>query len=76
MRDFILKITPDERAFGFRLHEIRLCLFVVAADIDGLLVVKTRVGDEIEYSVCDAELRPVTRLGRSLDELRDEFRHR
>lgn len=72
----MLKITPEERAFGFKLHEIRLCLFVVAADIDGVLVVKTRVGAEIEYNVCDAELRPVARLGRSLDELRDEFQRR
>jgi hypothetical protein len=69
-RDFVLSITPEERAFGFTLREVRTAMFVVAATLpDGVVVMKMRGPTGIEYDVCDDNLEPVCVLGRTLDEL-------
>ena len=71
-RDFVLKITPEERAFGFRVREVRLALYVVAATLpSGIVVIKMQGAQGIEYTVCDDELQPICVAGRTLDELRD-----
>jgi hypothetical protein len=70
-RDFVLKITPEERAFGFALREVRIAFYVVATTLpDGVVVIKTQVQGGIEYVVCDDNLEPVCVVGRSLDDLR------
>lgn len=70
-RDFILKITPEERAFGFKLLEVQLAVYVVAATLPGdVRVIKVNGPEGVEYTVCDDNLEPICVAGRSLEDLR------
>ncbi len=70
-REFILQITPEERAFGFALREVRLAIFIVAATLpDGVVVMKMRGPTGLEYNVCDDNLEPICIAGRTLEDLR------
>ncbi len=70
---FLLDITSDEAAFGFRVVDTPEGGRAVA-HIGDLRAVKVRASDgAIEYAVCDAKLQPLYLAARTLKELRDRF---
>jgi hypothetical protein len=70
---FLLDITSEEAAFGFRVVATPEGQRVVAR-IGDLRAVKVRALDgAIEYVVCDAQLQPMYLAAKTLKELRDRF---